>query len=235
MSAGIHIVSTRVLSDTSVHKLTALGWQFSAHDFIRKQIGIPENLSAQLLPENIVITSQSGVEAFLKILDQYQLSKDAFQLYCIDQATQKSATEAGLHIKASAPHAASLADKILSDRNIKAVAHICSNRRRDELSEKLKSAGVKVQDVAAYHTDLTPVKITADYDAVTFFSPSAIDSFLSLNPFRDVPCFCIGKTTDAYARQKGYTNTLFPERSAEEELIDLLIHYFSNTPVHVKE
>lgn len=235
MSGKAHIVSTRLLADKNIRKLIAMGCQLSAYEFINKRIVIPENLAAESIQKNVVLTSQTGVDSFIQIISQLKLDKYAYDIFSIDQVTLKSATEAGLRIKASAPNATALASRILSDKDIQTVTHICSNRRRDELTEKLKSAAVKVYDVVAYRTDLTPVKITSDYDAVMFFSPSAIDSFLSLNPFRNVHCFCIGKTTDAYAREKGYTNTFFPELSREETLIDLLIHHFSSTSIYVKE
>lgn len=235
MSVRIHIVSTRTLSDMSVHKLSAQGWQLTAHDFIRKQMVIPENLSVQSLAENIVITSQAGVKAFLKILHQYHFSKDVFHLFCTDQATLKSVTEAGLHIKASAPHAAALADKILSDKNIKSVTHICSNRRRDELSERLKSSGVNVRDVVAYHTEFTPVRIESGYDAILFLSPSAVDSFLSVNSIHPAICFCIGQTTAHHAKQKGYQHTYIAATPSEDALVQELINHYAKTSAHAKE
>jgi uroporphyrinogen-III synthase len=235
MSANVHIVSTRTLASKSVRKLIDFGWRLSVHDFITKRFVIPENLSGESIGKNVVLTSQTGVEAFLQLISQLQLDKFAYSVFCIDQATLKSAKDAGLHVKASAPHAVALAAEIRARKEIKEVTHLCSNRRRGELSEKLKSSGVTVLDVVAYQTDLTPVRIESSYDAVVFFSPSAIDSFLSLNPFVDVPCFCIGKTTESHARKMNYTDTFVPETSREEALIDLLIHHFSNTSVHVKE
>lgn len=235
MSANVHIVSTRTLASESVRRLIDFGWRLSVHDFITKRLVIPENLSGESISKNVVLTSQTGVEAFLQIISQLRLDKLAYSVFCIDQVTLKSARDAGLSVKASAPHAAALAAEILFAKEVRKVTHLCSNRRRDELSEKLKSSGVTVLDVVAYQTDLTPVKIESSYDAVVFFSPSAIDSFLLLNPFVDVPCFCIGKTTESHARKTNYTETFVPEISREETLIDLLIHHFSNTSVHVKE
>lgn len=235
MSANLHIVSTRTLASKNARKLIDFGWRLSVHDFITKRVVIPENLSDESIFKNVVLTSQTGVEAFLQIIRQLRLDKLAYSVYCIDQVTLKSAKDAGLLVKASAPHAAALAAEIITAKEVREVTHICSNRRRDELPEKLKSSGVTVFDVVAYQTDLTPVKIESSYDAVVFFSPSTIDSFLLLNPFVDVPCFCIGKTTESHARKANYTETFVPETSREETLIDLLIHHFSNTSVHVKE
>ncbi|HMQ01264.1 MAG TPA: uroporphyrinogen-III synthase [Cyclobacteriaceae bacterium] len=235
MNVKPHIVFTREPGVAATSMFSELGWQVTAHDFISKQISIPEHIVPDLIHKHIVITSQTGVEAFLVLLNQFQLDREAYNVFCIEQATQQAALKGGLKVQATAPNAAALADEILKHTDIHAVTHICSNRRRDELSVKLKSAGIKVQDFVAYRTEPTPVLFNEPYDAIVFFSPSAIDSFLSQNTLVDIPCFCIGKTTETHARQKGYTMTFTPDVPSEEALLKTLFDYFSNSSIHVKE
>jgi uroporphyrinogen-III synthase len=56
-----------------------------------------------------------------------------------------------------------------------------------------------------------------------------------MNPLQQVPCFCIGKTTADYARQKGYQTTFIAEAPSEDFLFQSIIKYYSKSPAHVKE
>ena len=235
MSNAPHIVSTRKLTSAKVDELTAKGWKFTHHDFISKVILVPAELQEKSIHKHVVITSITGVKAFIEIARQLHLDSDNYQVHCISRGTKEYASAVGLTIKSSAPNAAALADEILKDVEVKEVTHVSSNLRRDELSDKLIKSGVAVQDVIAYRTEFTPVAIDNSYDAIIFFSPSAVDSFLSRNPLRQVPCFCLGKTTADYAKQEGYQHTYIPDAPSEEILLQTIINYYSKLPLHVKE
>jgi uroporphyrinogen-III synthase len=229
-----HIVSTRILNSATVEKLKAEGWKFTMHNFISKQIVLPENIK-ESIHEHVVLTSKTGVEAFLKLTQQSQPDKIKYNLFCVAHATKELALRSGLRIKASAPNASALAEEILKDASVKSVTHICSNLRRNELSEKLTKAGVQVHEVVAYKTEFTPVVVEQPYEAILFFSPSAVDSFLSRNTLQPVPCFCIGNTTEAHAKQKGYPQTHIPDAPEEEAVLNVMIRYFSKNPAHAKK
>lgn len=235
MSRSLHIVATRKLTSDKVAELQTTGWKFTDHDFISKVIDVPTDLHAKSINKHVVITSITGVKAFLKITTQLQLDYSSYSVYCISRGTNEYALASGLNIEATAPTASALADEILKDEKIKEVTHVCSNLRRDELSEKLNKAGVALQDVIAYRTGFTPVAISHPYDAIVFFSPSAVDSFLSLNLLQQVSCFCIGQTTADYAKQKGYKHTYIPYAPSEEILLQTIVSHYSKMPAHVKE
>lgn len=235
MSAAPYIVATRKLTSGKLMDLQAKGWTFTHHDFISKVIHVPDDLTAQSIQKHVVLTSITGVKSFLQIATQLHLNVADYVIYCISRGTKEYAAASGLTIKATALNASLLADEILKDTAVKAVTHVCSNLRREELSGKLMKSGVYVNDVTAYRTEFTPIAIEASYDALVFFSPSAVDSFLTINPLQQVPCFCIGKTTADYARQKGYQATLTAEAPSEDFLLQTIINYYSKSPAHVKE
>lgn len=235
MSATPHIVSTRTLTSERLIDLQTKGWKFTHHDFISKVIHVPEDLTAQSIDKHVVLTSITGVKSFLQIAGHLQLNVADYNIYCISRGTKEYAAASGLNIKAFALNASALAEEILKDVEVKAVTHVSSNLRRDELSDKLMKAGVHVHDVTAYRTEFTPIVIEALYDALVFFSPSAVDSFLSRNLIQQVPCFCIGKTTAHYARQKGYQIIYTAEAPSEDFLLQSIINYYSKSPAHVKE
>jgi uroporphyrinogen-III synthase len=235
MSDNLHIISTRSLLSNAVERLQHHSWKVTVHDFISKKLEIHDYITQEFLRSDIVLTSQTGVQAFLALIKKVQLSPADYQVHCIAQATRQAAVQAGLFVKTSAPNALLLAEEILQHKGIRSVTHICGNRRRDELSEKLHAAGVEVQDVVAYRTDYTPISIEQTYDTLLFFSPSAVDSFLSANSLKEVPCFCIGKTTESHAKQKGFAQTYIPEAPSEDALVNLVIEHFATLSAHAKK
>lgn len=235
MSGQLHIMSTRSLHSNAMKRLQDCGWKITVHDFISKQTELPVHITSGAIHKNIVLTSQNGVDAFLRLTEKLQLSADDYIAHCIAEATKRAAIHAGLFVKTTAPNAMFLAEEILKLQDIKSVTHICSNRRLGELFEKLNSAGVEVQEVVSYKTELTPISIEHTFDALLFFSPSAVDSFLSANDLKQVPCFCIGKTTGDYTKQKGFTETYIPGAPSEEALVNLVIEHFTSTSIHVNE
>ncbi len=235
MSATPHIVSTRKLTSDRLTDLQAKGWKFTHHDFISKVIHVHDDLTAQQIEKHVVLTSITGVKSFMQIAAHLHLNIADYSIFCISRGTKEYAAASGLTIKATALTAAALAEEILKYVEVKAVTHVSSNLRRDELSDTLMKAGVHVHDITAYRTEFTPIVIEATYDALVFFSPSAVDSFLSRNLLQQVPCFCIGKTTADYARQKGYQTTYMAEAPSEDFMLQSIINYFSKSPAHVKE
>ncbi len=235
MNIPLHIVSTRKLTSDKVTELKAKGWKFTSHDFIGKVIDIPSGLNHQSICKHVVLTSITGAKAFLQITNQLGLDKSNYTVYCISRGTKEYVQTSGLSIKSTAPDASTLADEILRDVDVKEVVHIGGNLKRNELSEKLNSAGVAVHNVIAYRTEFTPVTIGISYQAIIFFSPSAVDSFLSHNPVLQVPCFCIGKTTADHAAQNGYQHTYIPDAPSEEILLNTIVAHYSKSQAHVKE
>lgn len=235
MSDSHHILSTRKLRSGKLFELHAQGCKITSHDFIRKVINVPSDLNPQAIQSYVVLTSSTGVKSFLEITRQLHLDKNTYTLYCLSSATQDLAADCGLNIKSSAPNASLLADEILKDAEVTAVTHVSSNLTRTELSEKLGKAGVAVQQIIGYHTEFSPKVIRNNYDAIIFFSPSAVDSFLSINPLATLPCFCIGKTTADHAKQKGYQQIHIAKAPTEVSLLETVLNYYSQSPVHVKE
>jgi uroporphyrinogen III methyltransferase/synthase len=98
--------------------------------------------------------------------------------------------------------------------------------------DNLKSAGWDVVEVAAYET--RPAEITdeikarisqADFDVVTFLSPSAVGAFTDLfgSSLEGKLVACIGPSTAAAAEARGLRVDLVPEEHTAEGLIAALV------------
>jgi uroporphyrinogen-III synthase len=55
--------------------------------------------------------------------------------------------------------------------------------RKETLPQALKEGGIKFNEIEVYQTALAPFKISdqENFDAIMFFSPSAVESYLSNN------------------------------------------------------
>jgi uroporphyrinogen-III synthase len=151
-------------------------------------------------------------------------------VFCISGNTKTEVLSARFltgPVTGEAGNAAGLAD-IIRSAGVKEVIFFCSRIRRDELPALLKAAGIAVQEVVVYDTLETPVAMNTDYDAVVFFSPSAVNSFFSANHLKpETVCFTIGNTTSKVLSGFTKNRILTSPSPTQDEMIDLLIQYFT--------
>jgi uroporphyrinogen-III synthase len=126
----------------------------------------------------------------------------------------------------TADDASSLAKKII-DNKVKEVIFFCGNRRREELPHALKKAGIVVKEMIVYTTTETTQLATDDVDGVLFFSPSAVNSFFTVNSLKkDAICFAIGRTTAGWVSQLSTNKTIISELPNQEGVLAAVIRTF---------
>jgi uroporphyrinogen-III synthase len=119
-----------------------------------------------------------------------------------------------------------LAEEIIRHK-VAEIVFFCGNKRRDELPSFLKQAGVKTQEVVVYETAETPATTTNEFDAVLFFSPSAVQSFFGANRMEPkTVCFAIGKTTAEEIQTRCDNKIIQPDLPGQNDMIKKLITYF---------
>lgn len=227
----INILSTRPLSDALITQAGKENVVLEIKEYICTQKMVyPETLNKikELATQNatIVFTSMNAVEIVAQILSDMQVVPD-WNIYCLGGTTLSVIKNIWLNhpIKGTAKNAGELAEKIIAD-NVDAVHFFCGNIRREELPSILKKQNIKVNEWVVYETLLTPSTIEKVYDGILFFSPSAVESFFSVNQLKGkTVLFAIGTTTEnaikKYTKNKIVTGD-FPEK---EELVNKAIHY----------
>jgi uroporphyrinogen-III synthase len=173
-----------------------------------------------------VFTSVHAVEAVRERLAVVS----GWRIYCIGGATREAA--AGIFgegsIAGSAGSARELAE-LIKERGEGGVVFFCGDRRRDELPEVLTRAGIRVDERVVYRTRLTPKRVDRDYAGVAFFSPSAVESFFSVNTIgAGVILFAIGGTTAAAIHDRCSNEVVTSERPDKTVLIKLMTDHFLN-------
>lgn len=191
------VYSTKKLSEAQKKTLPSIiGIEDS--DFIKIRFNrIPPKVMKNEL-ENVIITSQNGVEAILNSFTKDELKfKD---IYCVGRRTKKLIENRIGKVTHVAKNAKKLTEYLSTALENKEVTYFCSDLRLDILPAYLQTHDIVVNEVEAYKTMLSPVKIDAAVSGVLFYSPSGIESYLKENS-KDKVAFCIGETTAKEARK----------------------------------
>ncbi|HEV3411800.1 MAG TPA: uroporphyrinogen-III synthase [Puia sp.] len=173
-------------------------------------------------PLTVIFTSVNAVNAVRRYLKQ---PLPDWRIYCISGATSAAVVElfGEKAVVAKAGSASELVEEIRvrEKGKIEEVIFFCGDHRREELP------AIGVTEKIVYRTILTPHRIDRTYDGIAFFSPSAVESFFSVNSITaGVSLFAIGKTTETAIRA-ACTNPVFPGRQPDRAiLIREMIDYF---------
>lgn len=220
MSKSIQIVSTKKLSTEQRQALTGAHLEVIEADFIQT-----ENKPFEIkdLNDNLIFTSQNAVHSVLSHPKSEELkSKNVF---CVGLKTKILLSENGFNVVAYTGYAADLAEIITLIYRSESYTFFSGNLRRETLPKALKEAELKFNEIQVYNTSLTPQKIKTAADAILFFSPSGVQSYLKENTIKKEICFCIGETT-AEALEKITKNIVIADQPTVEDVIeDVLQEY----------
>jgi uroporphyrinogen-III synthase len=173
----------------------------------------------------VVFTSMNAVEAVASQVNQVP----DWQIYSIGHTTRQLIEEAwgADKIISTAENAQRLGERMVDDGVTEAV-FFCGNIRRDELPNKVRSDGGKVEEVVVYETEDTSVALSKDYDGILFFSPSAVQAFYRKNkPGKNTVLFAIGKTTADVIKQFNGRNIITAVESDKSGLALQAIDYLN--------
>lgn len=180
----------------------------------------------------IAFTSANAVAPF----DRYLHQGDTFyivgwEIFCL-QGKTRDAVQNSLfpknNIIGTAANAKALAQKIIA-YGVKEIIFFCGNKRRNDLPDILKDAGIIVHEVVVYETLEEPAIVTDDIDAILFFSPTGVNSFFSVNKLSDkTVCFAIGETTAGSIADSTDNKIITLETPSQEMMMASVNFYFQN-------
>jgi uroporphyrinogen-III synthase len=231
----IRVLSTKKLLPEIVEEAKENGIEITEQEAIAVHPILKEEKQEQLLSwfhrytsQPIVFTSANAVSSLEHYLGKYlRGDKTRLQVFCLSGRTKEAVLEAFpiANIAGVAPSARALAKLILA-KGINEVFFFCGNKRRDELPGLLKQNGAVAHEIVVYETVSTPCIATEEMDAILFFSPSAADSFFSVNqPKKNIICFAVGETTaDSILKYSGNT-IIISDTPSQEGMLKALIAY----------
>lgn len=224
MRNSIQILATKILSANQKQELVKAHFQVIEADFIKTET---ENFELTELNDNLIFTSQNAVRSFLKNPKQEKLIQQLRNknVFCVGLKTKILLSEAGFNVVAYTGYASDLAEIITLIYANESYTFFSGNLRKDTLPKALAEAGIKYNEIQVYKTSLTPHKIKEAVDAILFFSPSGVESYLKENKIKKETCFCIGETT-AEALEKVTKNIIIADQPSVENVIEDVIEEY---------
>lgn len=228
----LKILSTKKLQQETLDRASLNDIEIDELPFITTEPINSDELKTQLksfLQQNItaVFTSKNAVKAFEQIVNR----EVPWKIFCIGQSTKKSVIKVFGEEKISgiANNAEELGDVILQDEEIRKIVFFCGKQKREELPNKLKAERKEVEEIVVYVTQETPQKISRKhYEGILFFSPSAVNSYFSLNKINEeIQIFAIGKTTAESLEKHTNKEVNVAESPTEESMFKQIILHFS--------
>lgn len=222
MKKGIFVLSTKKLKNNQRQFLLNAGFSVLEADFIQIT-AVPFQLKK--LPSLLLFTSQNGVRSVLESPGAFQL-KD-IPAICVGSKTRKLLEENGFKVLQSEEYAHELVPFLTAAGQGKHIAFFAGDIRRDVLPDAMHKAGLSFDEYTVYKNHEKPVEIKAHVDALLFYSPSGIKSYLKKNTIAQQVCFCIGTTT-AGALNGITRNIVIAHQQTVENVIIQCIAYYKN-------
>lgn len=190
MQNQIRIVATKKLSERQKQKLLSANFSVFDEDFISIQ---NKDFEIETINDYLIFTSQNAVDSVLrnKKITEIKTKK----CFCVGEKTKALLEQNDFEVIATSDYAAELASIICNQHSQNSYTFFCGNIRRDVLPEALRLVEITLDEVMVYETILTSHKIDFLPEAILFFSPSGVESYLQENKIEDEVCFCIGSTT----------------------------------------
>ena len=224
-----HLLSTKILSPAQNKIIESAGIQLTEYNAIDIEF-----LSFNPIVDfdHFIFTSQNAVRSFLRVADHLDLSTKhsevlAKSCFCVGQKTSTLLRENGYKITKTTQNSLDLAHFIVKSYKNASFLFICGNRRRAELPDMLTKYTVRYKEIIAYNTTHNTRKIPGVFNGVLFFSPSGVQSFVTLNELQGIEAFCIGETTAVEASLYTDRAVVAHKQTTESVIESALTHFVS--------
>lgn len=220
MNKEISVLSTRVLYNGNLELIQSSSLNWIQKDFITIK---HSSFCIDELQEFLLFTSQNTIRSVIQTIgDGFFVNKKVF---CVGIKTKEFLESLGAIVYCWAHYAQDLSRQIILEFPGVSITFFNGNLRRNTLVDAFDSHGITYKEIEVYKTLLTPKRVQESFDAICFYSPSAVESFLMENDINNKVCFCIGQTTkDAL---KGVTdNIVLASMPTLEQTIKACIAYY---------
>lgn len=220
MTTNQIIYSTKKLQEEHRNQLSKNQFTIVDRDFISIQ---SKSFSVDTVYDYLIFTSQNTVN---QIITHPSFSKIKHKpVLCVGQKTKERLQEHSFTIIESANNAEELVAIIDQKYTTSSFTFFCGESRLNILPDYFTENKINWNEYQVYTTALTPHKITENPDALLFFSPSGVQSYLQNNTITNEVCFCIGKTT-AQSLHKTTQNVQIAMLSTVNGVITECIKYY---------
>ena len=170
--------------------------------------------------ENAIFTSQNAVETVMG--KNIKIDK----CFCVGEKTKALLEQNDCKVIMMTEYASELSTYLVDKHKTDKFYFFCGNIRSEEIPSKLKENNITFEEIEVYKTTLNPKKFERQFDAILFFSPSGVRSFVEGNTTinGEIPAFagitkavCIGTTTASEAKK--YTDNVIISNATTVESV----------------
>lgn len=218
MKSKVKILSTKTLN----LNLDQNRFEYIQHDFIQtKNINFEFNKALDLN----IFTSQNAVSSVLKNKDIQSIKSKP--CLCVGQKTKQLLQKHQFKVLDEANYAEDLIEIINQKYKAKTFTFFCGNLSLPTIPNFFKKNDIIFAKVLVYETIKTPTIFNQPFEALLFFSPSAVESFLEQNQITNQKCFCIGLTTAKALKHINNKQIIISKNQTIEGVLDALNDYYS--------
>lgn len=141
----------------------------------------------------VIVTSRNATWAvdYLKLVNN--------DIYVVGNRTAQKIEDMGYNVSAFALNAEELTTYLPKNKD---AFYLCGNLKRPEIPNFYIQNNLNLTEVEVYETELTPVQLSSEFNAVVFMSPSAVKSYFMLNTIsKDSLIFALGNSTQKELQQ----------------------------------
>ena len=225
------VLSTKTLDSDVLAYAQVQNLDVKCLDFIETK-GLPFDI-AGINPENfdaVAFTSPNAVKYFFGS-DKATMLLNGKQIFGLQGKTKNDLLSHGVSVNTLASSAAELATEIIKAKTVNSLLHVCGTQKLTVLQEKLEAAGITYVELPIYQTILNSnQKVNEPFNAILFFSPSGVESFLTENNFADeTVCCCIGTTTaQALSEKRNGATIILPAEPTPLAMLKTTAQYLNN-------
>jgi uroporphyrinogen-III synthase len=216
----VSILSTKILEDAVYERLLAAGHALTHYSALEA-----EHFPFSSAPYPVYVCSSQNAVAALQEYWHRQDEKILLnaQWFCVGEQTANALADLGIKVTAQAENAATLIEDHLKPLHTKPL-WFTGVRKTAALEHFIREKGCDYMD--CYMTRTVEKSFSNTFDAVMFFSPSGIESYLKHNSLSDstLAC-CIGETT-AEAAKAHTSNLLVSKKAGAMHLAVEVINHF---------
>ena len=217
---NICVLSTKKLKSNQKELLLNADFSVIEIDFIKIK-SIPFQIKNE--PNLLLFTSQNGVKSVLENENINELKQ--IPAICVGSKTKKLLQTNGFSVLESEEYASDLAPIIQKKYTKNHIAFFAGNLRRNILPIAMQEANIIYDEYLVYENTPSHEKINTALNAILFYSPSGVYSYLNQNKINNEICFCIGTTT-AEALTEITTNIVIATQQTVENVIEQCIKYY---------
>jgi len=220
----VKILSTKLL--TWEQKEMVLHPKISLIEFPFIQIK-PLHFEWPKAPANIwIFTSANAIDAVLLNISKGQ--KELPVVWCVGEKTKNKLEAFNFKVEVYFDYSQNLNEYIIQNNRNNIFIWFKGNITTGNLTKNFNQ-NINWNEVVVYKKESNPTEISVPYNAVMFFSPSAVESYLQNNSLEGKVCFCIGETTQRKISETVSNTVILPKTpTIENVLLEVKKYYLLN-------